>query len=109
VSDFKTKFELKLNEITKSESSALISDIRYDELIKEVEQAKVNSKKTTSEYRRLNRFDILTIDDSKKLIVPLNKLLFIKYYYMFIFIQILNIIIFLLLFKCIKLYQNNIL
>jgi hypothetical protein len=28
---------------------------------------------------------------------------------MFIFIQILNIIIFLLLFKCIKLYQNNIL
>jgi hypothetical protein len=34
VSDFKTKFELKLNEITKSEYSALI---RYDELIKKVE------------------------------------------------------------------------
>jgi hypothetical protein len=41
VSDFKTKYELKLNEITKSECNALISDIRYDELIKEVEQAKV--------------------------------------------------------------------
>jgi hypothetical protein len=39
VSDFKTKFELKLNEITKSKCSALISDIRYDELIKKVEQA----------------------------------------------------------------------
>ena len=42
VSDFKTKFENKLNEITKNECSALISDKRYDELIKEVEQAKVN-------------------------------------------------------------------
>ncbi|KAL4082987.1 hypothetical protein QTP88_028333 [Uroleucon formosanum] len=61
VSDFKTKFELKLKEITKSECSALISDTRYDELIKEVEQAKVNSKKTSSECRRLNRFDVLTI------------------------------------------------
>ncbi|KAL4131832.1 hypothetical protein QTP88_009081 [Uroleucon formosanum] len=61
VSDFKTKFELKLKEITKSECSALISDTRYDELIKEVEQAKVNSKKTSREYRRLNRFDVLTI------------------------------------------------
>jgi hypothetical protein len=47
VSDFKTKFELKLNEIIKSECSVLISYIRNDELIKEVEQAKVNSKKTT--------------------------------------------------------------
>ncbi|XP_022177881.1 KRAB-A domain-containing protein 2-like [Myzus persicae] len=73
VSDFKTKFELKLKEITKSECSALISDTRYDELIKEVEQAKVNSKKTTSEYRRLNRFDVLTIGESKKLIVPPSK------------------------------------
>jgi len=73
VSDFKTKFELKLKEITKSECSALIIDTRYDELIKEVEQAKVNSKKTTSEYRRLNRFDVLTIGESKKLIVPPSK------------------------------------
>jgi hypothetical protein len=61
VSDFKTKFELKLSKITKSESSALISDIIYDELIKEVEQAKVNSKKITSEYRKLNRFDVLRL------------------------------------------------
>ena len=43
------------------------------EFIKEVEQAKVNSKKTTSEYRRLNRFDVLTIGESKKLIVPPSK------------------------------------
>lgn len=77
VSDFKTKFELKLKEIIKSECSALISDTRYDELIKEVEQAKVNSKKTTSEYRRLNRFDVLTIGESKKLIVPPMVTLFI--------------------------------
>ncbi|KAL4154143.1 hypothetical protein QTP88_001976 [Uroleucon formosanum] len=43
VSDFKTTFELKLKEITKSECSALISDTKYDELIKEVEQAKIFS------------------------------------------------------------------
>jgi len=44
-SDFKTQFAKK--QITKNECSALISDIRYDELIKEVEQerAKVKKKK----------------------------------------------------------------
>lgn len=88
VSDFKTKFELKLKEITKSECSNLISDTRYDELIKEVEQAKVNSTKTTSEYRRLNRFDVLTIGESKKLIVPPSKtngdiIYFVKFNEMF--------------------------
>ncbi|KAF0754306.1 KRAB-A domain-containing protein 2-like [Aphis craccivora] len=44
----------KLNEITKNECSALISDIRYDELIKEVEQER--AKATNG----LNRFYVGT-------------------------------------------------
>lgn len=52
----------------------IISDTRYDELIEQIRRAKANSKKTTIEYRQLKRFDILTMDTSKSLIILHNKI-----------------------------------
>lgn len=53
--------------------NTLISNRKYDKFIKEVELVKVNLKKISSKFSRLNRHDILTISESKKFIVPPSK------------------------------------
>lgn len=43
----------------------------YKNLISAVEEAKARTKKTYTDYRRLKRYDVLSISESKKLIRPL--------------------------------------
>ena len=49
----------------------------YNKLLAEVKEAKVAQKKTSVHYRRLNRFDVLEVCESKKL-VTINEP--VKYY-----------------------------
>ena len=49
----------------------------YNKLLAEVEEAKVAQKKTSVHYRRLNRFGVLEVFESKKLVTIIES---VKYY-----------------------------
>uniref|UniRef100_A0A8D8YV48 KRAB-A domain-containing protein 2 n=1 Tax=Cacopsylla melanoneura TaxID=428564 RepID=A0A8D8YV48_9HEMI len=69
----RSRFYDRLSECIEQKSSnhLYISDGKYKELIKEVREAKAEEKKKTIHYRRLKRFDIMTVDNQDKLIVPI--------------------------------------
>ncbi|XP_071580488.1 KRAB-A domain-containing protein 2-like [Temnothorax nylanderi] len=68
------KFEEKLKSLKLRVNSFLIENANaYEDLISAVEEAKVRTKKTHTDYRRLKRYDVLSIGESKKLIQPLLK------------------------------------
>lgn len=79
--DLKTQFMEKVMSSKKTESSFHIETRqKYEELISEVESAKEAQKKTSLQYRRLKRYDILHVGDMKKLIMPLSDKMNVQYY-----------------------------
>lgn len=73
VGDMKERFHAKLAEMNKSDSSDFLKEEKYYELVNDVEGAKKAAKKSCKDYRRIKRFDVLTINETKKLIVPTTK------------------------------------
>lgn len=79
--DLKTKFMEKVMNLRQTECSFHIKTAqKYEELISEVESAKQARKKTTLQYRRLKRYDVLSVGDVKKLIMPLSDNMNVQYY-----------------------------
>ncbi|XP_039305556.1 KRAB-A domain-containing protein 2-like [Solenopsis invicta] len=76
------KFNEKLKSLKLSINSFLIENSdAYENLICAVEEAKIRNKKTYTDYRRLKRYDVLSVGESKKLIQPvLEHEKKIKYY-----------------------------
>lgn len=73
VGEMKARFLEKLESMQKPINSFYIPSIeKYEALIKEVEEAKQVAKKTTLQYRRLKRYDVLLVGGIKKLILPLS-------------------------------------
>ena len=69
VCNFKKKFTSKIAELNISPNSILIKDKKiHDKLISEVSIAKNKTKKTAADYRRIQRFDVLTIEKVNKLV-----------------------------------------
>lgn len=74
IDQMRQKFEEKLKSLKLRVNSFLIENANaYENLISAVEEAKVRAKKTHTDYRRLKRYDVLSISESKKLIQPLLK------------------------------------
>lgn len=59
--------------MNKSDSNDFLKEEKYYELVNDVEGAKKAAKKSCKDYRRIKRFDVLTINETKKLIVPTTK------------------------------------
>lgn len=72
IDQMRQKFEEKLKSLELRINSFLIENAdAYENLISAVEEAKARTKKTYTDYRRLKRYDVLSISESKKLIRPL--------------------------------------
>lgn len=72
--NFKETFEQKVNELKVCINSFGIKDEQaYSNIIKEVLEAKSRQVKTSTDYRRLKRYDVLKVGDISKLIIPLNE------------------------------------
>ena len=70
----KELFESKLSDVKlKNNSNAIESEEKYKELMNVVLKAKSKKNKTSAECRRLKKYDVLSIGESMKLIVPLQK------------------------------------
>ena len=70
----KELFETKLSDVKlKNNSNAIESEEKYKELMNVVLKAKSKKNKTSAERRRLKKYDVLSIRESMKLIVPLHK------------------------------------
>jgi hypothetical protein len=65
-------FIQKIKQIRNNKSYNLINKVKYDTLINEVKSAKVSKSKSSLDYRRLKRFDIITLGNTEKLITPLD-------------------------------------
>lgn len=70
----KDDFYLCFNKLTaeKKQNSIYLSQKKYSEIILEIKNAKSNKKKTSTDYRRLKRYDVITIDGEDKLIYPID-------------------------------------
>lgn len=74
VRTMKDRFNLKLGQKSFSRNSDFITGERYAQLIVEVENAKCKDRKRESmDYRRIARFDVLSVGTTKKLIVPISR------------------------------------
>lgn len=74
VNTFKQTFEEELSKLEIRDNSSLIkSEVEYNNLVKLIQEAKVNGKKSSADYRRLKRYDILRIDGIDRLISPVTK------------------------------------
>ncbi|EDV25687.1 uncharacterized protein TRIADDRAFT_56052 [Trichoplax adhaerens] len=73
--DMKRKFdgELLKQSNTKGSNSKIFTLDKYKALIEEVKAAKPTNKKTSTEYRRLARFDVIQVGELEKLIEPVKK------------------------------------
>lgn len=68
---FRSVFQDKLNAFDLKDNCVLIKNLNeYNLLIEKVVSAKSKTLKTTSDYRKLKRFDILSLGDIQKLIAP---------------------------------------
>jgi len=66
----------------KKQNSIYLSQKKYSEIIIEIKNAKSNRKKKTSiDYRRLKRYNVITIDGKDKLIYPIDSGNSTIYYY----------------------------
>jgi len=72
---FKSSFGEKIKNINLSANSMAIVDAEnYEKLTNElVLEAKSRKNKTSLDYRRLNRYDIIKVGEVNKLIFPLNR------------------------------------
>ncbi|KAF0695326.1 KRAB-A domain-containing protein 2-like, partial [Aphis craccivora] len=52
---------------------AIVNEETYKKLINKVLEAKSQKNKTSLDYRRLNRYDIIKVGEVNKLIFPLNR------------------------------------
>ena len=70
----KEKFNEFLESIDDSNAFYIKSQQHYDELISEVELAKLppSNSRSSRDKRRLNRYDVIIIDGTKKLFKPIN-------------------------------------
>lgn len=69
----KIEFERKLDELVKSRNSFRISTVeKYQKIIKEVEEAREQPKKSSTDYRRLKRYQVIHVGNSKRLIKPIT-------------------------------------
>lgn len=75
--DMKESFYTKLDELISRKGgltsrNLIMEESRYEEIISEVKEAKEKRKKglslTSKEYRRINRFDVMSIGDTEMLI-----------------------------------------
>lgn len=76
------RFDQRLNELIsqKGQNTQCLTSERYIEMVEKVKHSKSKtSKKTPEDYQRLKRFDIMTVGDTEKLIVPVKDNL-VKYY-----------------------------
>jgi len=81
ITNLKIKFMEKVASLKKTECSFHIETRqKYEELISEVEFAKKVKKKTSLQYRRLKRYDVLCVGNVKKLITPLSNKMNTQYY-----------------------------
>uniref|UniRef100_A0A6P7HHG1 KRAB-A domain-containing protein 2-like n=1 Tax=Diabrotica virgifera virgifera TaxID=50390 RepID=A0A6P7HHG1_DIAVI len=83
LSDMKNRFNNRLTELVsvKSQNSQIFTKTAYMEMIKKVKNSKSKqTNKTPSDYQRLRRFDVMTIREVEKLIVPVKEDNVIKYY-----------------------------
>jgi hypothetical protein len=54
----------------KKQNLIYLSPKKYSEIIIEIKNVKSNQKKTSTDYRRLKRYDVIIIDGEDKLIYP---------------------------------------
>lgn len=73
---YREQFLEKLEESIKNKNDHLsvMKKNAYDSLINEVEKAKSMSNKTTLQYRRVSRFDVLLVGETKRLITGGEKI-----------------------------------
>lgn len=75
-SDMKHRFDERLNELclSKGHNTQILTKPKYLELIEKVQtsKSKVVNKKP-EDYQRLRRFDVMTIGEKEKLIVPVEE------------------------------------
>lgn len=55
-----------------NDNSAFLSSAEYEECVKKVESLKVKDKKTSNEFRFLQRYDTISVNEQKKLIKPIS-------------------------------------
>lgn len=72
--NFKNVFDEKIKNINLSVNSmAIANEENYKKIINEVLEAKHRKNKTSLDYRRLNRYDIIKVGEVNKLIFPLHR------------------------------------
>jgi hypothetical protein len=76
----KTVFLESLKQIKNKSCGFLMDNEDYKRIIDETKSAKLKVKKSGADYNRIRRFDILTVGDNEKLVVPLNESNDILYY-----------------------------
>ncbi|KAL7305521.1 hypothetical protein TKK_0002257 [Trichogramma kaykai] len=67
-------------EASKGGHYKVIDKSQYDEIIEDILRAKLSSKKTPQQYRRLSRFDVIEVDGINKLIAKRKANAGLKYY-----------------------------
>ncbi|XP_069610658.1 KRAB-A domain-containing protein 2-like [Ranitomeya imitator] len=72
--EMKDSFLELLNEVVekKRDNNFYLTDDKYENILKEVKEAKVAVPKQSIHYRRLKRYDIMTIGNDEKLIAPIS-------------------------------------
>ncbi|XP_069615885.1 KRAB-A domain-containing protein 2-like [Ranitomeya imitator] len=72
--EMKDRFSELLNEVVekKRDNNFYLTDDKYENILKEVKEAKVVVLKQSIHYRRLKRYDIMTIGNVEKLIEPIS-------------------------------------
>lgn len=72
--EMRERFYERLNEVVnrKDDNNFYITDEKYRELLNDVKQAKAVERKKSVHYRRLKRYDIMTVGNEEKLIVPIS-------------------------------------
>ncbi|KAK9679811.1 hypothetical protein QE152_g39698 [Popillia japonica] len=70
LSVWKDKFvsDLLCSEDAKLSKYNILTKTQYEELLKDIVQAKLARKKTSLQYRRVNRFDVLDIGSTRRII-----------------------------------------
>lgn len=74
VGDMKEQFHTKLAEMNKSDPSDFFKEEKYSEIVNDVEGAKNFAKESCKDYRRIKRFDVLTINEQRNYFPQLQKL-----------------------------------
>ncbi|XP_069611030.1 KRAB-A domain-containing protein 2-like [Ranitomeya imitator] len=71
--EIKDCFSELLNEVEKKrDNNFYLTDDKYENILKEVKEAKVAVPKQSIHYRRLKRYNIMTVGNDKKLIAPIS-------------------------------------